>query len=132
MTDGAQANRLRPVRPRRGAEHAAGLSAVAPTPVGVVRSVAERLDTIEAELGAARAALSAVEAALLAASSRAEPEPDALTTDEVAGCLGLSRSTVTAMIGRRELASVKIGGARRVLRRDLDAYLGALASGGTA
>jgi excisionase family DNA binding protein len=36
------------------------------------------------------------------------------------------------MISRRELPSIKIGGSRRVLRRDLDAYLGALSSGGAA
>jgi excisionase family DNA binding protein len=111
---------------------ATGLTAVAPTPTGVVRAVAERLDGLERELSAARAALAVVEAELLAASQRSEREPDALTTEQVARLLGLSRSTITAMIGRRELLSVKIGGARRVLRRDLDAYLGSITSGGAA
>ncbi len=114
------------------AARATGLTAVAPTPTGVVRAVAERLDGLERELSAARAALAVVEAELLSASRRSEREPDALTTEQVAQALSLSRSTVTAMIGRRELVSVKIGGARRVLRRDLDDYLGSLASGGAA
>jgi excisionase family DNA binding protein len=45
---------------------------------------------------------------------------------------GLSRSTVTAMIGRRELASIKVGGSRRVLRHDLDRHLAEVAAGGAA
>lgn len=43
---------------------------------------------------------------------------------------GLSRSTVTTLISRGQLASVKIGRAQRVLRRDLDACLAALTAGG--
>ncbi len=49
-------------------------------------------------------------------AQRFTPEPVALTTTQVAGLLGLSRSTVTLMIGREELASVKVGGSRRVER----------------
>jgi excisionase family DNA binding protein len=108
------------------------LRAVQPTPVGVIRAVEERLDGLERELTAARDALAAAEDELIAAHRQSEAGPDALTTDQVARALGLSRSTVTAMISRRELPSVKIDGSRRVLRRDLDAYLGSLTSGGAA
>ena len=38
----------------------------------------------------------------------------------------LPTPTITALIGRGQLALVKIGGARGVLRRDLEAYLTAL------
>ena len=110
----------------------ARLTAVAPTPTGVIRAVEERLDALERDVRAAREALALAEAELLAAHQRAETPPEALTTDQVARHLALSRSTVTAMITRGELASVKIGGARRVLRRDLDRYLNSLASGGAA
>ncbi|MGH8960058.1 MAG: helix-turn-helix domain-containing protein [Jatrophihabitantaceae bacterium] len=108
------------------------LTAVAPTPTGVIRAVEERLDALERDVRAAREALAVAEAELLAARRTSETPPEALTTDQVARQLGLSRSTVTAMIGRGQLASVKIGGERRVLRRDLEAYLTALPSGGAA
>lgn len=108
------------------------LTAVTPTPTGVIRAVEERLDVLERDVRAAREALAIAEAELLAAQRSADTPPEALTTDQVARQLGLSRSTVASMIGRGELASVKIGGARRVLRRDLDAYLTALPSGGAA
>lgn len=109
-----------------------GLSAVAPTPTGVIRAVEERLDALERDLRSAREALAVAEAELLAARLSSWTPPQALTTDQVARELNLSRSTVTTLIGRGQLASVKIGGARRVLRRDLDAYLSALPSGGAA
>lgn len=108
------------------------LTSVAPTPTGVIRAVEERLDALERDVRAARDALAVAEAELLAAHQGAQTPPEALTTDQVARHLNLSRSTVTAMIARGEIASVKIGGARRVLRRDLDAYLTALNSGGAA
>jgi excisionase family DNA binding protein len=108
------------------------LTAVAPTPTGVIRAVEERLDALERHVRATREALAVAEAELLAAHQSAETPPEALTTDQVARQLGLSRSTVATMIGRGQLASVKIGAARRVLRRDLDAYLTALPSGGAA
>ena len=82
-------------------------SAVAPTPTGVIRAVRHRLDALERDLAGVRAALATAEAELIAAKTDATPEPVALTTDQVAHMLGLSRSTVTAMIGRRELASIK-------------------------
>jgi excisionase family DNA binding protein len=107
-------------------------TAVTPTPAGVVRALAARLDGVERELSAARDALSAVETALLAVHRGADVQRDALTTEQVAHLLGLSRSTVTAMIGRHKIRSVKIGNARRVLRRDLDGYLAGLSSGGAA
>jgi excisionase family DNA binding protein len=106
------------------------LSAVTPTPTGVIRAVEARLDGLERELAAARRALA--EAELTAARARRDLEPDALTTDQVARVLGLSRFTVNTLISRGDLRSVKIGAARRVLRRDLDAYLATLASGGAA
>ena len=108
------------------------LAAVYPTPTGVIRAVEERLDALERDVHAAREALAAAEAELLAAQRNSEVQPEALTTDQVARVLGLSRSTVTTLISRGELVSVKIGGARRVLRRDLDAYLAALTAGGAA
>jgi excisionase family DNA binding protein len=110
----------------------AQFSAVAPTPTGVIRAVRDRLDALERDLAGARTALATAEAELIAAKTDATPEPVALTTDQVAHMLGLSRSTVTAMIGRRELASIKVGGSRRVLRRDLDRYLAEVAAGGAA
>jgi excisionase family DNA binding protein len=108
------------------------LSAVTPTPTGVIRAVEARLDGLERELAAARRALAEAEAELTASRARRDLEPDALTTDQVARVLGLSRSTINTLISRRDLRSVKIGAARRVLRRDLDAYLATLASGGAA
>jgi excisionase family DNA binding protein len=108
------------------------LTAVAPTPTGVIRAVEERLDALERDVRSARDALALAEAELLAAQHAAEMPPEALTTDQVARQLGLSRSTVAGLIGRGELTSVKIGGARRVLRRDLDAYLTGLGQGGAA
>ena len=108
------------------------LTAVASTPTGVIRAVEERLDVLERDVRAAREALAVAEAELLAARQSAETPPEALTTDQVAHQLGLSRSTVATMIGRGQLASVKIGAARRVLRRDLEAYLRALPSGRVA
>ena len=111
---------------------AAGLIPVQPTPTGLIRTVQERLDALERDLAAARSALAVAEVELLAVERRPAPEPVALTTDQVARLLGLSRSTVTAMIGRRELPSVKVGGSRRVLRRELDAYLAAITAGGAA
>jgi len=108
------------------------LTAVSPTPTGVIRAVEERLDALDRDLRSAREALAIAEAELLSAHRSAEEPPDALTTDQVARRLGLSRSTVVALIARGDLASVKIGAARRVLRRDLDAYLTALPSGGAA
>jgi hypothetical protein len=56
------------------------LSAVQPTPVGVIRAVEERLDGLERELAAARDALAAAEAELIAAHRQSEVRPDALTT----------------------------------------------------
>jgi len=84
----------------------------------------ERLAAAEHALAETHEALAAV-ARELAAAPTASP-PDALTTVQVAGTLGLGRATVAEMIRRGDLVSVKIGGARRVLRRDLDRYLDSL------
>lgn len=118
--------------PRKWVNRMTQLSAVTPTPTGVIRAVEARLDGLERELAAARRALAEAGAELTAARARRDLEPDALTTDQVARVLGLSRSTVNTLISRGDLRSVKIGAARRVLRRDLDAYLATLASGGAA
>lgn len=109
-----------------------GFRSVRPTPSGLISGVRDRLDALERDLAAVRSALAEAEAELMAAARRSTPEPVALTTNEVAALLGLSRSTVTLMIGREELASVKVGGSRRVLRRDLDAYLASISAGGAA
>jgi len=109
-----------------------GFRAVRPTPTGLIHGVRDRLDALERDLAAARSALAEAETELLAAAQRFAPEPVALTTTQVAELLGLSRSTVTLMIGREELASVKVGGSRRVLPRDLDAYLASISAGGAA
>jgi excisionase family DNA binding protein len=110
----------------------ARLAQVQPTSTDVIRSIRERLDALERDLLAARSVLAEAETALLASHVRSAAQPMALTTDQVAQLLGLSRSTVTAMIGRSELPSVKVGGSRRVLRRDLDSYLASIAAGGAA
>jgi excisionase family DNA binding protein len=112
--------------------HSGRLTQVQPTSTDVIRSIRERLDALERDLVAARSALAEAETALLASHRRSAAEPMALTTDQVAQLLGLSRSTVTAMIGRGELPSVKVGGSRRVLRRDLETYLASIAAGGAA
>lgn len=110
----------------------AKLTPVQIAPSGVIRTVRERLDALERDLVAARSALADAETELLRFQRRSGAEPMALTTDQVAQLLGLSRSTITAMIGRSELVSVKVGGSRRVLRRDLDSYLASIAAGGVA
>lgn len=125
-----------PRRARRGwvvsVTNVARLTAVTPTATEVIRALGEQLDVLERGVRAAREALVMAEVELLAARSDHGVRPEALTTDQVAESLGLSRSTVTSMIGRGELASVKIGGARRVRRRDLDEYLERLGTGGAA
>jgi excisionase family DNA binding protein len=46
-----------------------------------------------------------------------------LTVVEAAARLGLKRSKAYELIQRRELASIKIDGSRRVLLTDLDAFV---------
>jgi excisionase family DNA binding protein len=60
------------------------------------------------------------------ATAPASSPPDALTTVQVAAALCLGRATVAEMLRRGEIASVKIGGARRVFRADLDRYIAEL------
>ncbi|MDT4936720.1 MAG: Helix-turn-helix domain [Pseudonocardiales bacterium] len=110
----------------------AKLTPVQFAPTGVIRTVRERLDALERDLVAARSALADAETELLGFQRRFRAEPMALTTDQVAQLLGLSRSTITAKIGRSELVSVKVGGSRRLLRRDLDSYFASIAAGGAA
>ncbi|MFN2559804.1 MAG: hypothetical protein ABR571_00710, partial [Jatrophihabitans sp.] len=71
----------------------ANLAAVQSTPAGVMWSVRERLDVLERDLVAARSALAEAETALLAFQRRSSVEQLALTTEQVAQLLGLSRST---------------------------------------
>ncbi len=49
-----------------------------------------------------------------------------LRIDEVCELLSLRRSFVYRLLQRGELRSVKVGGARRVLLRDLDEFVGRL------
>ncbi len=108
------------------------MRAVAPTAIGVIRALEEQLDVLERGVRAAREALVQAEVEVLSARGGPAVRPEALTTGQVAALLGLSRSTVTSMMGRGELTSVKIGGSRRVRRRDLDEYLEQLGTGGAA
>ncbi len=62
----------------------AQLRPVSPTPTGVIRVVRDRLDALERDLVAARAALAEAEDAILLAQRRTAPEPVALTTEQVA------------------------------------------------
>ena len=117
-------------RARTGVFHAQTLRAVLLPPTGLIRSVRERLDV--RDLAAARSALADAETELLTEQQRLTPRPVALTTTQVAELLGLPRTTVTVMISPNELASVKVGGSRRVVRRDLDAYLASITVGGAA
>ena len=87
-----------------------------------IRAALERITWLERELGEVRAVLLVAEA-FVDAPVAALVTPDALTTEQVAQALSLSRSTVAEMIRRKLIRSVKIGGARRVFRADLDAYI---------
>ncbi len=49
--------------------------------------------------------------------------PRLLTLDEVADALGVHRRTVERIVGTREIASVKVRGARRVSEAALVAYV---------
>lgn len=49
--------------------------------------------------------------------------PQLLTLDEVADCLGVSRRTVERIVSRREVATVKVRGSRRVSEAALVAYV---------
>jgi len=66
---------------------------------------------IEHALVEAHEALDAIAHEL--ATAPASSPPDALTTVQVAAALCLGRATVAEMLRRGEIASVKIGGARR-------------------
>jgi len=84
----------------------------------------EHLAAVKHALVEAHEALDAIAREL--ATAPAGFSPDALTTVQVATALGLGRATVAELIRRGEIASVKIGGARRVFRADLDGYIASL------
>ncbi len=62
---------------------------------------------------------------------RQEPEPAALlvTIDEAARRLSIGRSHIYEVMRRGRLRSVRIGGSRRILERDLEAFVGQLLDG---
>ena len=98
----------------------------APTPAeAALHAAQEHLVAVEHALAETHEALAAV-ARELASSAPAGSPPDALTTVQVATTLGLGRATVAELIRRGEIASVKIGGSRRVFRADLDGYIASL------
>ncbi len=84
----------------------------------------EHLAAVEHALAETHEALDAIAREL--ATAPAGSPPDALTTVQVAAALCLGRATVAELIRRGEIASVKIGGARRVFRADLDGYIASL------
>ena len=94
-----------------------------------IRRSIDRLTSLERELADVRSTLLAAETLLVGITAPPSVNPDAYTTTEVADALGLSRSTIAAMLARGEIRSVKLGGARRVFRADLDAYISAVRGG---
>ncbi len=107
-------------QPSTRALHAAPAPGLHPTEAAL-HAAQERLAAAEHALAETHEALDAI-ARELATAPTASP-PDALTTVQVATALGLGRATVAELIRRGEIASVKIGGARRVFRADLDQYI---------
>jgi len=60
-------------------------------------------------------------------SKTAQPQKMALTVDEAAHVLGVSRSTMFTLLREGRIRSVKLGPQiRRIPRAELDAYLAAL------
>jgi len=110
-------------QPSTRALHAAPAPGRHPAEVAL-RAAQERLAAAEHALAETHEALAAVAREL--ATAPAGSPPDALTTLQVAAALGLGRATVAEMIRRGEIASVKIGGSRRVFRADLDGYIASL------
>ncbi len=47
----------------------------------------------------------------------------AYSIEEVAELISLGRTTVVALVGSGEIASIKVGGRRLIPRRDLDAFI---------
>jgi len=110
-------------QPSTRALHAAPAPGRHPAEVAL-RAAQERLAAAEHALAETHEALDAIAREL--ATSPAGSPPDALTTLQVAAALGLGRATVAELIRRGDLPSVKIGGARRVFRADLDGYIASL------
>ena len=50
-------------------------------------------------------------------------EPLLLTPEEAAELLHVGRTTVYGLMGSGELVSIRVGGARRVPRREVDAFI---------
>ena len=48
---------------------------------------------------------------------------DFLTPDDLAAVLAISRATVYRLIGRRQIAFIKVGGGLRFRRADVEKYL---------
>jgi len=111
-------------QPSTRALHAAPAPGRHPAEVAL-RAAQERLAAAEHALAETHEALAAVARELASGAPTASP-PDALTILQVAAALGLGRATVAELIRRGEIASVKIGGARRVFRADLDGYIASL------
>ena len=63
--------------------------------------------------------------------ARQDPEPDMLlvTIDEAARRLSIGRSHIYEVMRRGGLRSVRIGRSRRILERDLEAYISQLLDG---
>ncbi|MCE7937136.1 MAG: helix-turn-helix domain-containing protein [Chloroflexi bacterium CFX6] len=108
------------------AQHGAG---ALPGPFGALDELRRKL----AELHTLVDRLAGEQATLLvatAAPARRGPSPRLLSAPEVADILGLGESTVRRMMRDGDLASVKIGAARRVRQEDLDAYVARQAADG--
>lgn len=57
------------------------------------------------------------------ATKAAHPDALLLTVEQTAERLGLSRATVFDLIKRNEIASVRVGAARRIIRADLERFV---------
>jgi len=116
-----ETNRSDPPGPR--ALRTAGYAAHTPAEAAL-HAAQDHLAAVEHALVEAHEALDAIAREL--ATAPAGSPPDALTTVQVAVALCLGRATVAELIRRGEIASVKIGGSRRVFRADLDHYIAEL------
>lgn len=107
-----------------------GASAL-PGPFGALEELRRKL----AELHTLVDRLAGEQASLLVATAAPSQRAGAasrklLSAPEVAEILGLGESTVRRMMRDGDLASVKIGAARRVRQEDLDAYVARQAADG--
>lgn len=58
------------------------------------------------------------------------PEAKLLTAEQAGELLGICKASVFTLIKRGDIASLKVGGARRIVRSDLDAFIARNAEGG--